>query len=153
MRALSASCLLVLVAACASDPRPRAPAEAPQPPSAQPAPTAALSLPPTPPAPSADAASLTGEDEHTGAHASNAFTAKLYARLKRAPGNLMVSGASARHALALAALGARGDTAREMLSALEAPAEISNSLRSSESLPSVVSIVAKFAACAAGTSK
>ena len=67
---------------------------------------------------------LSADEEHTDAHASNAFTAKLYARLKRAPGNVMISGTSARHALAIAALGARGDTAREMLSTLEAPSDL-----------------------------
>jgi serpin B len=55
--------------------------------------------------------------------AANAFTARLYARVKKTPGNLMVSGTSVRHALEIAYLGARGETAKEMSGALELPAD------------------------------
>jgi serpin B len=55
--------------------------------------------------------------------AANAFTAHLYARVKKTPGNLMLSGTSVRHALEIAYLGARSETAREMSSVLELPAE------------------------------
>lgn len=55
--------------------------------------------------------------------AANAFTARLYARVKKAPGNVLISGTSVRHALAIAQLGARGETAQEMSNALELPAE------------------------------
>jgi len=140
MRALSAPSLLGLglglglvaaAAACGSDPAPAARAPAPTPSPSSPAPLlAALTPAPTatetptpPPAPASDAASLSPEEEHADAHASNAFTAKLYARLRRAPGNVMISGASVRHALALAALGARGDTAREMHATLQGPTD------------------------------
>ena len=120
MRAHSSCLLALLLAACAAGPTPRAPAPSP---SALPPVSAKTPLPTPSPAPTADPASLSADDEHADAHASNAFTAKLYARLKRAPGNVMISGTSARHALALAALGARGDTAREMLSTLEVPTD------------------------------
>ncbi|MDB4935379.1 MAG: hypothetical protein JWP87_2351 [Labilithrix sp.] len=68
-----------------------------------------------------DASALSPDEEHADVRAANVFTAKLYARLKRTPGNVMISGTSVRHALALAALGARGDTAREMATALATP--------------------------------
>lgn len=140
MRALTSPSHVVLLAvalaACASDPAPatRAPApalSAPPPLVAAltpPAPTAtateAASPSPTPaPAPAAEAASLSEDEERADVRASNAFTTKLYARMKRAPGNVMLSGTSARHALAVAALGARGDTAREMHGTLELPTD------------------------------
>jgi serpin B len=141
MRALSSSLLsrvalaaavATAAAACASEPAPtpRAPDPAPAVPSPPPSPPlvealtpAASSAPPaTPaPAPAKDAAALSDAEEHADVHAANAFTAKLYARVKRTPGNVMISGTSVRHALALAALGARGDTAREMVATLQVP--------------------------------
>jgi len=130
MRALPCSLLVLVVAsaACASDPATPPRVTAPSPSSPSPPLASALTpaatattTPTATPAPAADASSLSAEEEHADARASNAFTAKLYARLKRAPGNLMLSGTSVRHALALAALGARGDTAREMLTTLQAP--------------------------------
>lgn len=54
---------------------------------------------------------------------TNAFTARLYARVKKAPGNVTFSGTSVRRALEIAYLGARGETAREMSSALGLPAD------------------------------
>ena len=115
--------------ACASDPAPRtrAPDPAPALPSPPPSPplvealTPAAGSTPAAKAPSTDAAALSESEEHDDTHASNAFTAKLYARLKRAPGNVMISGTSVRHALALGALGARGETAREMVATLHVP--------------------------------
>jgi serpin B len=66
---------------------------------------------------------VTAEENPADARATNAFTTKLYARLRRAPGNLMVSGTSVRQPLALTAVGARGETARELNAALEIPAD------------------------------
>ncbi|HEY8072644.1 MAG TPA: serpin family protein, partial [Labilithrix sp.] len=57
--------------------------------------------------------------------AGNAFATKIFAQVKRAPGNMLVSGTSVREALAIPYLGARGDTAREMASVLELPADAS----------------------------
>ena len=140
MRALRSSLLARVVmvaasaaAACASDPaptRPRVPDPAPAVPSPPPPPPLVEALTPaagtTPaatstPATAADASALSAADERADVHAANAFTTKLYARLKRAPGNVMISGTSVRHALALAALGARGETAREMVATLQVP--------------------------------
>lgn len=81
---------------------------------AAPAPTASTT-------PTADAAPVSATDEAAATRAGNSFTMKLYARLRRTPGNLMLSGASVRQPLALAAVGARGATAHELASALEIP--------------------------------
>jgi serpin B len=141
MRALPPALLVVLVGACASAGPARAPAASPSPSPVAPvqdvaAPTAAVA--PTPPAatsttpatpavsPAPDAtamSALSADEQRADVRASNVFSAKLYARLKRTPGNVMISGTSVRHALALAALGARGDTAREMATALETPVD------------------------------
>ena len=55
--------------------------------------------------------------------AANTFTTKLYGRVRTTTGNVLVSGTSLRSALAIAALGARTDTLREMASTLEVPAD------------------------------
>jgi serpin B len=144
MRALSPSpvvlaVLAVAAAACGSDPDPsraRAPAAAPAasassaPLLAALTPSASTSVaPPAAPAataaaaPPADASALSADEQQADTHAANAFTTKLYARLKRGAGNVMISGTSVRHALALAALGARGDTAREMVATLQIPSD------------------------------
>jgi serpin B len=131
----------LVVGACASEPapaaaaRPRPAVASARPPALVPVPVVATPVSasgspvPVPaatsatPAPAADAPSLSEAEQRAEVRAANVFTAKLYARLKRTPGNVMISGTSVRHALALAALGARGDTAREMATALETPAD------------------------------
>ena len=50
-------------------------------------------------------------DAQADVKAANGFTARLYGRVKKAPGNVMISGTSVRHALEIAFLGARGETA------------------------------------------
>ncbi|MDB4946726.1 MAG: hypothetical protein JWP97_6260 [Labilithrix sp.] len=55
--------------------------------------------------------------------ASNAFTTRLYGKLRKTPGNLLTSGTSVRHALEIVYLGARGDTAKELMTALELPGD------------------------------
>ncbi len=98
-----------LLGACAST----GPSHAKDPPSS-PATTAA----------SSSAAPLTTSDvDPADLRAANAFTANLYARVKRPPGNLMISATSLRAALGVALLGARGETARQMAHALELPAD------------------------------
>ena len=52
---------------------------------------------------------------------ANAFTAHLFGKLRKQPGNLMMSGASLRHALAIADQGAKGDTEKELAAALGYP--------------------------------
>ena len=132
-----APCVLALSLALAGSACAGAPAPAPEParPAASAAPTAASSALAASATPArsaaaggnstADAAAPadTSADGAADVKAANAFTAKLYARVKKAPGNLMVSGTSVRHALEIAYLGARGDTAREMSAALELPPE------------------------------
>ena len=71
----------------------------------------------------ADAGAEPALDLAADVKAANAFTSKLYVRVKKTPGNLMLSGTSVRHAMEIAYLGARGDTAREMSAALELPAD------------------------------
>src|SRR5436309_15276 len=111
--------LLVLAiggAACAS---PATPALATAPAFAKPT----LGSGPSPAASAApsSAATVTSANANANANASanasadpadvrsaNAFTAHLYARLAKTPGNLMVSGTSLRTALGVALLGARG---------------------------------------------
>ena len=112
--------LLVVVTSCASAP---APAPAPGP-----APAPALAPPPAPasapasadPAPVTPAAAL---EDPALVHASNAFTTHLFARVKRTPGNVMISATSLRTALGVALLGARSNTAREMAAALDFPTD------------------------------
>src|SRR5689334_4674786 len=61
-----------------------------------------------------DAAAATSEpsvDVQADVRAANAFSTRLYGRVKKAPGNLMISGTSVRSALEIAYLGARGETA------------------------------------------
>lgn len=144
MRALSSSLLLtafgsvasvasvaafVLVPACAPGPSPAsAPAPIPPPPAPAdaPAPAPASAPPPAPAAttaPASDPAPVTASDDPADARAANSFTTRLYARMKRTPGNMMLSGTSVRQPLALTAVGARGETARELATALETPAD------------------------------
>ena len=68
---------------------------------------------------------MTDAERLDDAKASNDFTARLYARVRRAPGNVMVSGTSVRQALGIVALGAGAgsDTEREMSTALAVPAD------------------------------
>jgi serpin B len=66
---------------------------------------------------SSSASASTNEDVRS----ANAFTAHLYARVAKTPGNMLVSGTSLRTALGIALLGARGETAKQMASALELP--------------------------------
>jgi serpin B len=118
--------IVFAAAACASSPNVPVPAPSsappsPPPPKAAPAPTAAAPTAAAPPA-------TPVADDPADVRAANSFTTKLYTRIKHAPGNALVSGASARHALALAALGARGETAREMSSALELPADVTQQI-------------------------
>ncbi len=141
MRSTSVLALLFLASAltapgCAGEPTPppSTPTPTPEParstapgdppakagaPAASTAPTAANGDGPADPG----AVNAQGADQQADVKGANAFTAKLYARMKRAPGNLMISGTSVRHALALTYLGARGETAREMATALEMPTD------------------------------
>jgi serpin B len=61
----------------------------------------------------------TGSPVATG---DGAFAGHLYAQLRDQPGNLFLSPASIRIALAMASAGARGETAAEMVKALQLPA-------------------------------
>jgi serpin B len=141
MRALGPSLLVLLAAVssasspgCGSSPAPAVAPATVRPPAGGPAngalPSSANAPSPPPPpqtpapaptalAPSPDAAPVTSAEEKIQIHSANAFTARLYARMKKAPGNTMVSGTSARLALGLTALGARGDTAIEMITTLD----------------------------------
>lgn len=144
MRALRPSVLALLAAAasasspgCSSSPTPAVAPAPVRPPAGQPAGAPATSAnapaPPPPPqtpapaptplTPSADAAPVTSAEEKMQIHSANGFTARLYGRMKKAPGNVMVSGTSARLALGLTALGARDDTAIEMITTLDLPPE------------------------------
>jgi len=121
----------VFVTACAGtqapDPRPR-PEPSPRP---QPQPSQLPQPSPQPRAAGAEAeaeakaeAQARAEAEakaeaQAEARAANAFTLKLYARARRGRANVMISGTSVRQALGLVYLGARGDTASEMASALD----------------------------------
>lgn len=58
---------------------------------------------------------------------ANDFTANVYTRAKKAPGNLMVSGTSLRLAMAVPYLAARGDTQRELGAALEMSGDVAKS--------------------------
>ena len=128
----SALAFALLAAACAGGATPATTSEPPRkaaPPDGSSASAAPVSS--TTPAASApavrdgatDPAAPEGSDPHADVKAANAFTARLYGRVKKAPGNVMISGTSVRHALAIATVGARGETAQEMSSALELPAE------------------------------
>jgi len=68
---------------------------------------------------------VTDADRLDDAKASNDFTTRLYARVRRTPGNTMISGTSVRQALAIVALGAgpASDTEREMAAALALPTD------------------------------
>jgi serpin B len=123
--------LAVLLAGCAGG---STPAPAPEPPRATPPadpapPSSAIVASAAPAAtngnsaPDAGAPNDPGIDHQADVKAANGFTARLYARVKKTPGNLMISGTSVRHALEIAYLGARAETAREMSVALELPAE------------------------------
>ena len=123
----------ILLAACAGAPPP-APASEPARPTPAVDPPAQATPAPDHVAPAVPTANGNGAtdpsaviapsaDQQADVKAANAFTSKLYARMRRAPGNLMISGTSVRYALGIAYLGARGDTAREMSSALELPPE------------------------------
>jgi len=74
----------------------------------------------------ADAGAAPALDLTADVKAANAFTSNLYVRAKKAPGNLMLSGTSVRHALEIVYLGARNGTARELATALELPADPAN---------------------------
>lgn len=88
------------------------------PPSVPTIPTSPVPSNPTSPTPSitpTPSAPVTAEDRASDARGDRAFAAKLYAAVaKGSAGNVFVSPASARAALAMAAAGARGDTAREL---------------------------------------
>ena len=133
MRAASLPLLLGLLpgllGACASAPSPSlAPARA-HPPAADTPPSDAKD-PPSAPAPAASATASSpapvtaGDVDPADLRAANAFTSNLYARVKRTPGNIMISATSLRTALGVALLGARGETARQMAHALEYPADL-----------------------------
>jgi serpin B len=117
--------LPLLFAACAS--APAAPPTPPPPPTPDatpaPAPSPSPAVPsPSPAAPATSPAALTPIAE-PGDHG---FAARLYASQASAhSGNLILSPASARLALGMAYLGARGDTAREMAAALGLPTDAS----------------------------
>jgi serpin B len=114
---------LFLAPACASAPAPApAPASAPAP---APAPAPSSSSSSSTPATDAKPATLTDADTVADAKASNDFTTRLYARVRRAPGNVMLSGTSVRQALGIVALGAGAgsDTEREMSTALALPTD------------------------------
>ena len=126
---LLALALATTAAACAGG---SAAPPAPEPPrTASPEPAAAApTLPVTPPDPAAangngaaDAGAEPAADLVADVKAANAFTAKLYVRVKKTQGNLMLSGTSVRHALEIVYLGARTDTARELATGLELPAD------------------------------
>ncbi len=118
----------------ASAPPPSATAEAPRAEaSAAPATTPAkneLATPATPP-PEASAAGPTplppGAVAPTEAsttadvRAGNGVALAMYSRARRVPGNVCLSGTSLRHALGVAYLGAKGETAKEMAKALALP--------------------------------
>jgi serpin B len=125
MRAIALPLLLLVVApSCASAPaRGPAPDPAPAPPpAAAPAPAPSPAPASTSAAPTA-AASLTDADRVEDAKAANDFTTRLYAKVRRAPGNVMISGTSVRQALGIVTLGAAKDTEREMATALAFPTE------------------------------
>lgn len=116
--------------ACGSSPAPTvtpapapAPVPSPMPDRAPPAPVASAPASASPAPRESDLASLTVTDGAAEARASNAFTTKLYARVRRTPGNVMLSGTSVRQPLALTAVGARGETARELATALATDAD------------------------------
>ncbi len=106
--------VLVALAACGS---PREAANVPPVTSARPADVADAPavIANAPPPAAADAGPF--DDVRAG----NAFATKIFAQVKRTPGNVLVSGTSLRQALAIPYLGARGATAREMESVLELP--------------------------------
>lgn len=125
---------LLLFPACSSGP---APAAAPP---AAPAAGAAVAVPapsavadraadpataPATPAkdPAPAPAAVNAADEAATTRAANTFTTKLYARMRRTPGNMMLSGTSVRQPLALTSAGARGETARELATALSIDAD------------------------------
>lgn len=125
-RRLGLLCFLA-IPACSSGPTPAAaPTAALGAPGAAPGPTAVAgraadpATAPTsaPAAPPSTAAPVSPTDEAAATRAANTFTTKLYARMRRAPGNIMLSGTSVRQPLALTAAGARGETARELATAL-----------------------------------
>jgi serpin B len=104
-----------------------------QPPASQPTPDATASNPaplgPTvpPPAPIADAGVATttppASDPAQFATSIDAFSADLYAKLKTQKGNIFYSPTSIELALAMAEVGARGDTATQMQNVLHLPSD------------------------------
>lgn len=77
-----------------------------------------------------DADPVAHADADAGARAeadpdANAFTLRLYGAMRKTAGNLFVSGTSLRSALGITYLGARGQTAREMATALALPRDAS----------------------------
>jgi serpin B len=108
---LAASLALLLIACDASSPPPGR---------AHSAPAVFSTAGPIPPT-SASAEPLLGPAVTTDAKSAdgNAFTLKMYGKIRPKPGNFFFSGTSLRGALGIAYLGARGDTAKEMASALD----------------------------------
>jgi serpin B len=97
------------------------PSAAPAPAPASPVASAPASASPSPR--ESDVAPATTSDDPAETRAANTFTSKLYARVRRTPGNVMLSGTSVRQPLGLTAIGARGETARELAAALAIPTD------------------------------
>lgn len=120
-RPLPLLALSLALAACSSPPASVSPSVSPSPlPAASSLPSSLPSSPsPSAPPPLTDDAPALVTDTRS----ANTFTTKLYARVRTSAGNVLISGTSLRSALAIAALGARTDTQREMAVALEVPAD------------------------------
>ncbi len=75
--------------------------------------------------PVVNGASSASEGElQADAQAANTFALKAYVKARKGnPGNMLLSGTSLRHALGVAYLGARGETAHEMSATLGFPAD------------------------------
>ena len=117
---------LVGCAACAGG---SPPPPAPDPPAPSSAPLGASVATTTPsaeaPAPANDAKDAGPTIDLTAdVKGANAFTARLFGKLRKTPGNLMMSGTSLRHALAITELGAKGDTAKELATVLGYPTDV-----------------------------
>ncbi len=118
--------LATTLVACAGGSPPAPTTEPPRTTPPEPAVTAPVApLAPSDPAAAngngADAGAQPAADLAADAKAANGFTAKLYASVKKTPGNVLLSGTSVRHALEIVYLGARTDTARELATVLELP--------------------------------
>jgi serpin B len=128
MRSLALGALVLLALACdKSRASPEPVAVAPAAPASV---LAATALPSATPSPAmddgqdlvagADAGAPTAKDRQANAAAANAFAVALYRELRSTKGNLIASGTSLRLACGMAHLGAAGDTATEMATALRA---------------------------------